>query len=353
VSAHPVPVGWNRSKLAYDAVLVAAVWLYVEAFTRGAAMLGPDAAPDEPTVAIRAWGTCAFLLLTGVLAIGPLARLDPRFLPLLYNRRHFGVVTCLVAVAHALAVLAWYFSFSPLDPWTAVLASDASYGQVRGFPFVPFGIAALLVLAVLAATSHDFWLAFLTPPVWKALHMSIYGAYALVVAHVAFGALQDARGPGLPLLVCGSAALLLALHLAAARKARRADAAAAPRAGDGTWVDAGRADAVPEGRAVVVRPPDAEPVAVFNDGGRLSAVSHVCAHQNGPLGEGRVIDGCVTCPWHGFQFRLEDGRAPPPFTETIATFRLALDGDRLLLDPRPTPPGTRVEPLAVPGRTAA
>jgi len=42
------------------------------------------------------------------------------------------------------------------------------------------GIAALLVLFVMAATSHDFWLSFLTPPVWKALHMSLYAAYGLV-----------------------------------------------------------------------------------------------------------------------------------------------------------------------------
>jgi methionine sulfoxide reductase heme-binding subunit len=37
----------------------------------------------------------------------------------------------------------------------------------------------------MAATSHDFWLAQLTAPVWKALHMGVYAAYALVVAHVA------------------------------------------------------------------------------------------------------------------------------------------------------------------------
>ena len=37
----------------------------------------------------RAFGACAFVMLTVILAIGPLARLDRRFLPLLYNRRHF------------------------------------------------------------------------------------------------------------------------------------------------------------------------------------------------------------------------------------------------------------------------
>jgi len=92
---------------------------------------------------------------------------------------------------------------------------------------------------------------------------------------------------------------------------------------------------------------NAERVAIFRYDGKLSAVSNVCAHQNGPLGEGRVIDGCVTCPWHGFQYRPEDGCAPAPFTEKIATYRLALEGDTIMLDPRPLAPGTFVEPVRI------
>ena len=42
---------------------------------------------------IRAFGTCAFFMLTVILSIGPLARLDPWFRKLLFNRRHFGVLT--------------------------------------------------------------------------------------------------------------------------------------------------------------------------------------------------------------------------------------------------------------------
>ena len=61
---------------------------------------------------------------------------------------------------------------------------------------------------------------------------------------------------------------------------------------------------------------------MFRDGDRIGALSNLCAHQNGPIGEGRIIDGCVTCPWHGYQYRLEDGCAPPPFTEKLATYRV-------------------------------
>jgi nitrite reductase/ring-hydroxylating ferredoxin subunit/DMSO/TMAO reductase YedYZ heme-binding membrane subunit len=342
------PVGWNRAKWLYDAAAMAAAVGYLHAYTAWApAARAPDAALDGQSLAMAAWGSCAFLLLTVTLAIGPLARLDRRFLPLLYNRRHLGVITAAVATGHAMQVLGWYFAFSPTPPLEAVLATDAGPGGARGLPFAPFGMAALLILWVMAATSHDFWLAFLGPPLWKTLHMGVYAAYALAVAHVAFGAMQDARAPALPLLVAGGAATLVALHLAAGLRARR-EAGAAPAAPEPPWLLVGDVDAIAEGRGVVAPLPGAEAAAVFRHEGRLSAISNVCAHQNGPLGEGRVIDGCVTCPWHGFQYRLADGRAPAPFTERLATYRLKLDGRRVLIDPRPNPPGAYVEPVPVP-----
>ena len=355
MSARYKPVGWNRSKMLYDAALLAGVAAYLLVYL----WLGPrlqrvTLPPDGPTMAMKAYGSCAFLLLTLVLCIGPLARLDRRFLPLLYNRRHFGVMTCAVAFGHAAAVLDWYFAFSAVPPTLAVLGADAAYGQWHGFPFIAFGLFTLLVLAVLAATSHDFWLAFLTPPVWKALHMLVYAAYAAAVLHLAFGALQDAKSPLLAVTATASLAAVCGLHLAAARRERSRDAdTAAPIPDTAPWVEAALADDIVEGRAVVVRLTDAEPVAIFRHQGKLSAVTNLCAHQNGPLGEGRVVDGCITCPWHGYQYRLEDGCAPPPFTEKLATYRLRLEGRRVLLDPRPNPPGTRVEPLPTTAAPAA
>jgi nitrite reductase/ring-hydroxylating ferredoxin subunit len=85
-----------------------------------------------------------------------------------------------------------------------------------------------------------------------------------------------------------------------------------------------------------------ERVAIFRYDGKISALSNVCQHQNGPLGEGKVIDGCVTCPWHGYQYRPEDGISPPPFTERVPTFRVQTLEGRIFVDPRPLPPGTRV-----------
>lgn len=48
-------------------------------------------------------------------------------------------------------------------------------------------------------------------------------------------------------------------------------------------------------------------VAVFRQNGEYYALNNVCPHQGGPLGDGKVEDGCVYCPWHGWQFELDTG----------------------------------------------
>jgi|SRR5581483_1686823 len=48
-------------------------------------------------------------------------------------------------------------------------------------------------------------------------------------------------------------------------------------------------------------------VAVFCDGGQYFAIDDVCPHMGASLSEGLVEQGIVTCPWHGWRFRLCDG----------------------------------------------
>ena len=68
----------------------------------------------------------------------------------------------------------------------------------------------------------------------------------------------------------------------------------------------GRSSDVPEGGS---RQFDAggKPVAVFRIGGVLHALDGVCPHRGGPLGEGTVDGGVVTCPWHGWRFEVGSG----------------------------------------------
>ena len=63
---------------------------------------------------------------------------------------------------------------------------------------------------------------------------------------------------------------------------------------------------IPDGSAAVVAVNGKE-IAVFNDGGTHFAIDDMCPHAGASLSGGNVEGGCVTCPWHGWRFRLSDG----------------------------------------------
>ena len=48
-------------------------------------------------------------------------------------------------------------------------------------------------------------------------------------------------------------------------------------------------------------------IALFRSEGQLFAMDGMCAHQGGPIAEGQLQHGCVTCPWHGWQYELATG----------------------------------------------
>jgi nitrite reductase (NADH) small subunit len=107
----------------------------------------------------------------------------------------------------------------------------------------------------------------------------------------------------------------------------------------GIWVAIGRAGDVPlwEGRRVTL--PDGRRVAVFHTDAGFLAVDGVCPHAGGPLQDGLVADGCVTCPLHGWRFDLRDGSRigarDGEAGATLATYEveLGVDGELLLLVP--------------------
>jgi nitrite reductase/ring-hydroxylating ferredoxin subunit/uncharacterized membrane protein len=78
-------------------------------------------------------------------------------------------------------------------------------------------------------------------------------------------------------------------------------------AGPADWTAVCGEAEVPEGgtRKVDV---EGHSVLLYKENGNLYALEDACAHAGGPLSEGEVKDGIVTCPWHGSQFRLTDGR---------------------------------------------
>ena len=58
------------------------------------------------------------------------------------------------------------------------------------------------------------------------------------------------------------------------------------------------------GRMVVV---NGRHVAIFRLDDGYFAIDNLCLHQAGPLCEGPIADGVVTCPWHGWSYDIRTG----------------------------------------------
>src|SRR5439155_17179053 len=70
----------------------------------------------------------------------------------------------------------------------------------------------------------------------------------------------------------------------------------------GAWQDAELPEALGPGAGARVEL-DGVPVLVWRDpDGAPHAIGARCGHLGGPLDEGPICDGVVTCPWHGSEF---------------------------------------------------
>src|SRR5678816_2384631 len=85
-------------------------------------------------------------------------------------------------------------------------------------------------------------------------------------------------------------------------------------------------------------------VLLFNIDGEISAIGNICLHKEGPLSEGKVekkYDGhYVTCPWHGWEYNVKTGAAPPGFGDQQALYDTLVKDNKIFVSALP-----RVLPL--------
>lgn len=339
-------VGWNRQKKIYDWLLAICIVLFFAAFIVVTIIINPDYTFE--TVLIRSTGSVALLLLHTILSIGPLARLNKRFLPLLYNRRHLGVTMFCIAAIHGIFSIIQFHSLGNVNPIVSLFTSNTNFTSIPSFPFQILGFLALIILLFMAVTSHDFWLHNLTPFVWKSLHMLVYAAYLLIVMHVMLGVIQFDTNPVFVILLSLGAVWLICIHIVAGIKEVIKDKELFTNNLNGfTYV----ADVIAfEESYAKIFCIDEERIAVYKHQNKLYAIHNVCKHQGGPLGEGKIIDGCITCPWHGYQYLPENGQSPPPFKEKVSTYELKIINQKVYINPIPfaegtQQPGVLIEPI--------
>jgi methionine sulfoxide reductase heme-binding subunit len=334
---------WNRQKKIYDRFIALFVMLYLSIFISVTIFINPEA--TQETLIIRSTATLALVMLHTILMIGPLARLNPKFLPLLYNRRHLGVTMFFVAAVHGIFSIIQFHALGNVNPILSLFLSNTHYESLSRFPFEIFGFFALIILFLMAITSHDFWLHNLGPRTWKTLHMMVYVAYGLIILHVLLGVVQYETSPGLIVLLSAGMITVVTLHVISGKREQKQDVVNESKNLEG-FLKACRVGDIPDNRAKVVNF-GGERIAIFKYGNKISAISNVCKHQNGPLGEGKIINGCITCPWHGYQYLPHNGSSPPPFKEKVATFDVNIVDGEVWINPAGYPEGTERKPAVI------
>jgi nitrite reductase/ring-hydroxylating ferredoxin subunit len=86
-------------------------------------------------------------------------------------------------------------------------------------------------------------------------------------------------------------------------------------------------DALPASGVVEVETEEHGTLAVGIVRGEPFAVSNVCRHQFGKLGQGQIRDGCLECPWHRARYDVRTGTMVsgpkgrifgfPPYAKTV------------------------------------
>ena len=97
------------------------------------------------------------------------------------------------------------------------------------------------------------------------------------------------------------------------------------------WVEIGRIEQIPVRGARCVNTP-AGKIAVFRTAeNQVYAIENRCPHKGGPLSEGIVHGGSVTCPLHNWVFDLATGEAQGADEGQVRTFAVNVIDGRIFM----------------------
>lgn len=98
------------------------------------------------------------------------------------------------------------------------------------------------------------------------------------------------------------------------------------------WQRVGTINDIPRRGARCVQNGDMT-IAIFRTSDdRIFALEDKCPHKNGPLSQGIVHDGCVTCPLHNWVISLESGLAQGADEGETRAFPIKIDDETILID---------------------
>ncbi|MGE3151351.1 MAG: Rieske 2Fe-2S domain-containing protein [Nitrospiraceae bacterium] len=75
------------------------------------------------------------------------------------------------------------------------------------------------------------------------------------------------------------------------------------------------------------------PIALSYKDGTFAAISGVCNHVGGPLGEGRLDGDYIVCPWHYWKFHRRTGQGEPGYEQDrVPVYATKIENGRLYID---------------------
>lgn len=91
---------------------------------------------------------------------------------------------------------------------------------------------------------------------------------------------------------------------------------------------------------------DGKELALFVVDGQVRCLDALCPHEGGPMLQGDLRDGIVTCPWHAWTFRVSDGCATDGNGCRLGSYPVKVEDGRVLVrtaDAAAAPATTRAD----------
>ena len=98
------------------------------------------------------------------------------------------------------------------------------------------------------------------------------------------------------------------------------------------WVRVGTLDDIPQRGSRKLEINETKIALFRTHDDRVFALEDACPHKKGPLSQGIVHDGCVTCPLHNWVISLESGQAQGADEGATRTFPLKLEDQSILIN---------------------
>ena len=176
----------------------------------------------------------------------------------------------------------WAIAFGILTMVAAAVAGLADYTDTDDHPRTVATVHATLMVVALVVYLADLWLRLDSPRGDRTV--------AIVVGLIGYGLVTAGAFAG--------GEVVYALGNMVNRHAWRFG-------GTPKWTKLDTVD-VPEGKPTRAKA-GAQALVLVRQGSTIYALHDQCAHAGGPLSEGRLVDGCIECPWHQSRFDLATG----------------------------------------------